>query len=39
MLKRNGIKIITAALVLAMSLTACNSTGSSAGEYPKNHLS
>lgn len=35
MLKRNGIKIITAALVLAMSLTACNSTGSSAGEYPK----
>ncbi|MGG4106535.1 tripartite tricarboxylate transporter substrate binding protein [Paenibacillus lautus] len=35
MLKRNSIKIITAALVLAMSLTACNSTGSSAGEYPK----
>ncbi|MGG4343843.1 Bug family tripartite tricarboxylate transporter substrate binding protein [Paenibacillus lautus] len=35
MLKRNSIKIITAALVLAMSLTACNGTGSSAGEYPK----
>jgi putative tricarboxylic transport membrane protein len=35
MLKRNGIKIITAALVLAMSLTACGSTGSSTGEYPK----
>ena len=35
MLRRNGIKIITAAFVLTMSLTACNSTGSSAGEYPK----
>ncbi|MEC0254631.1 Bug family tripartite tricarboxylate transporter substrate binding protein [Paenibacillus lautus] len=35
MLKRNGIKIITAALVLAMSLTACSTSGSSTGEYPK----
>lgn len=35
MLKRNGIKIITAALVLAMSLTACSTPGSSTGEYPK----
>lgn len=35
MLKRTGFKIIASALVLAMSLTACSTSGSSTGEYPK----
>ncbi|MGY5340987.1 Bug family tripartite tricarboxylate transporter substrate binding protein [Paenibacillus glucanolyticus] len=34
MRKQNGLKIIAAALVLAMSLTACSTTGSSTGDYP-----
>lgn len=35
MLKRTGFKIIASALVLAMSLTACSTSGSSTGDYPK----
>ncbi|RAR41481.1 tripartite tricarboxylate transporter substrate binding protein [Paenibacillus sp. MDMC362] len=35
MLKRTGFTIIASALVLAMSLTACSTSGSSTGEYPK----
>lgn len=36
MLKRTGFKIIASALVLAMSLTACSTSGSSStGDYPK----
>ena len=39
MLKRTGFTIIASALVLAMSLTACSTSGSDTGDYPKNHLS
>lgn len=35
MLKRTGFTIIASALVLAMSLTACSTSGSSTGDYPK----
>ncbi|MGE7828457.1 Bug family tripartite tricarboxylate transporter substrate binding protein [Paenibacillus sp. NPDC093718] len=35
MLKRTSFKIIASALVLAMSLTACSTSGSSTGDYPK----
>lgn len=34
-MKRTGFKIIASALVLAMSLTACSTSGSSTGDYPK----